>query len=93
MLTGQLPGECVMKARRTPQIYKKLLEISEKCSRTAVEERYQRVEDLKRDLLALRNKYILINERNRLKRKTAFILIAILSFINYLCLLIGIILL
>lgn len=92
MLMGQLPGECIKTKKKTPWIYKKLLEISDKCSRFAVEERYQRVEDVKRDLLWLRNKYILINENNRLKRKIAFILIAVLSFINYLCLLTGLIL-
>lgn len=93
MLTGELPGECTGTIKKTSFVYEKLLEISSKCSRFSAEDRYQKVEDVKNDLLYLRNKDILNKENSKLKRKIVLIMIGILSIINYICLFLGLILL
>lgn len=92
MLTGQLPGRSDSTERKkVSSAYKRLLEISEKCSRFLPEERYQKVEDIKKDLLVIRNKVILIKENNKLKKKVILSLIVSLSIINYICLVVGLI--
>jgi serine/threonine protein kinase len=92
MLTGQLPGSAEIKnALRKSVAYRKLLDICEKGSAFLPEERYQRVEDIKKDLLIIRNKVILIKESNKIKNKLVLGFIIILSVINYICLFIGLI--
>jgi serine/threonine protein kinase len=92
MLTGELPGRCEKaEGDRGSYVYRKLLEISEKCSRFLPEDRYQKVEEIKKDLLVIRNKYILIKENNKLKKKVILSLIVSISIINYICLVIGLI--
>lgn len=92
MLTGQLPGNvepaCIPKKTVT---YRKLHEICDNCSAFLPDERYQRVEEIKKDLLIVRNKYILLKESNKIKKKFILGLIVILSIIDYICLFIGLI--
>jgi serine/threonine protein kinase len=92
MLTGHLPGK--VESLDIPQksyIYRRLLEISENASAFLPEERYQRVEEIKKDLLIIRNKVILIKESDKIKKKFILGLIIMLSIVNYICLFIGII--
>ena len=88
MATGQLPVRDSSSNERSI-IYARLLEISRKCSRFNIEERYRRVEDIKKDLLYLRNRYILINENYKIKRKVILAVVGLLSIINYICLILG----
>jgi serine/threonine protein kinase len=93
MLIGQLPGRGTLtKTCKKNAVCKKLLEISERCSRFIPEERYQRVEEIKKDLLIVRNKVILLKESTKIKKKFILVLIFIISIINYICLIIGLIL-
>jgi len=88
MLTGQLPGKISLQECRKPSIiYERLLQLSERCSRFQPDERYRKIEDVRRILLQIRNQNILIREKNRVKRKVVIILICLLSAINYGCLL------
>jgi len=92
MLTGQLPGN--VEGANIPKnsvIYRRLLKISGDSSTFLPEERYQRVEEIKKDLLITRNKVILIKESSKIKKKFILGLIIILSIINYICLFIGLI--
>lgn len=92
MLMGQLSGN--VEAKNIPQnsaVYRRLLEISEKGSAFLPEERYQKMEDIKKDLLIIRNKVILIKESNKIKKKVILGLIIILSIIDYICFFIGLI--
>lgn len=92
MLTGQLPGNVESaNTQRKSAIYRRLLEISEHGSAFLPEERYQRVEEIKKDLLITRNKVILIKESNKIRKKLILGLIIILSIIDYICLFIGLI--
>lgn len=92
MLTGQLPGSAESAyAPRNSSVYRRLIEISEKGSAFLPEERYQRVEDIKKDLLIIRNKVILMKESNKVKKSFILGLIIILSIIDYICLFIGLI--
>jgi serine/threonine protein kinase len=91
MTTGQLPGGCGVSDKGSI-IYRKLLDISNKCSRFHAEERYQNVEDIKRDLLYLRNKVIFIKENNKIKRRILVALVCLLSIVNYICFIIGLVL-
>lgn len=92
MLTGQLPGKIQSaNIQRNSVVYRRLLEISEKGSAFLPEERYQSVEEIKKDLLIIRNKVILIKESNKIKKKFILGMIIILSIIDYLCLFIGLI--
>ncbi|MDF2891728.1 MAG: pknB [Clostridia bacterium] len=93
MLIGQLPGRgMVTNTQKKSIVYKKLLEMSERCSRFLPEERYQRVEEIKKDLLIIRNKVILIKESSKIAKKLILFLIFIISMINYICFIIGLIL-
>ena len=93
MLRGQLPGNIeTTNIQKKSLIYKKLIEISLKASAFLPEERYQGVEEIKKDLLITRNKVILIKESYKIKRKFVLGLIIILSIINYLCLFVGLLL-
>jgi serine/threonine protein kinase len=92
MLTGQLPGNIEpSNIRRKSVIYRRLLEISESSSAFLPEERYQRVEEIKKDLLITRNKVILIKESYKVKKKFILCLIVILSIIDYICFFIALI--
>jgi serine/threonine-protein kinase len=92
MLTGQLPGNIESSSiPRKSVIYRRLLEISESSSAFLPEERYQRVEEIKKDLLITRNKVILIKEGYKIKKKFILCLIVILSIIDYICLFIALI--
>lgn len=91
MTTGQLPGRSISCEERSV-IYEKLLEISNKCTRFHSVERYQRVEEIKKDLLYLVNKDILIKENKRIKRGIVLTLIVLLSIINYICLIVSLML-
>jgi serine/threonine protein kinase len=93
MLIGQLPGRGeVTNTQKKSTVYKKLLGMSERCSRFLPEERYQRVEEIKKDLLIIRNKVILIKESSKIAKKFILFLIFIISMINYICFIIGLIL-
>lgn len=91
MLTGQLPGgdNENLKANKASSIYNNLLDISRKCSRFYPDERYQSVEEIKKDLLRIRTKEILFKERTKNKRKVILKFIVVLSLVNYLCFIIG----
>jgi serine/threonine protein kinase len=90
MTTGQMPGMSDISDERSI-IYDRLIEISKKCSRFHTEERYQKVEHIKNDLMYLANKYILIKENNKIKRRVILSLVCLLSIINYICLILGLI--
>lgn len=77
------------KAHKVSAIHKMLLEIGEKCTAFYPEDRYQKAEDIKRDLTEVRDKLIVSKERNKINFKIVLILVVILSFFDYVISFIG----
>lgn len=90
MLTGERPGNDSSKWQKSRGIvFDKLLDISSSCTRFKPGDRYQRVEEVKEELIICRNKYISQKENHKIKRKTVIFAVGLLSLINYTCLLLG----
>lgn len=92
LITGELKAQTyIAKELKFSNIYKRLLDIGEKCTVFLPEDRYQKVEEIRADLIEVRDRLIAAKESNKLKHKLAMVLVVILSLISYIISIIGMI--
>ncbi|MGB7605737.1 MAG: serine/threonine-protein kinase [Lutisporaceae bacterium] len=92
LVTGELIGRTYgAKELSISNIHKKLLDIGEKCTAFLPEDRYQKVEEIRENLIEARDRLIAAKESKKIKQKLAMIFIVILSLLSYILSIIGII--
>ena len=90
MLTGERPGNCSIElGKNKDTVFNRLICICTGCTRFKPEDRYQTVQEVKAELMNCRNKYISRKENGKEKRKKVLLTIGLLSLINYICLMLG----
>lgn len=90
LVTGELKGRTYgAKELNISNTHKKLMDIGEKCTVFLPEDRYQRVEEIRSDLIEVRNSLIAAKESKKLKQKLVMILVVSLSFLCYVISIIG----
>ncbi len=92
LVTGELKGlTYVAKELNISNIHKKLLDIGDKCTVFLPEDRYQKAEEIREDLIEARDRLIAAKESKKIKQKLAMILVVILSLFSYITSIIGMI--
>lgn len=92
LVTGELKGRTYgAKELNISNIHKKLLDIGDKCTVFLPEDRYQKAEEIREDLIETRDRLIAAKESKKIKQKLAMILVVILSLFSYIISIIGMI--
>lgn len=79
------------KNKKAAGVRRRLLDIGEKCSAFFPEDRYQRVEEVMRDLIEARNALIADRESRKKRRKWAVTAVVLISLLDYIASIIGLI--